>query len=309
METKKMTIVSRVLAGTLIVLIAVTGIVTYNNKNRIDLLNKKNAGLTSTLAERDSLVNELAGTFDEIEQNLTFVRNKRGNMTIASEKGATNQKEVLVADIKLMNEMLEESSVKIEELEKKLKASGIEIKSFRNKIALLNKNIEEQNKSIMQLTAELEQRDYKIAEMDGTIVKLQKDLASSEDSIHSKSQLLAQKSQAVIEKDNELNKAFFAAGTKKQLIEKGVLTQEGGFLGIAKSKSIRDDFNASSFTQIDMRNASQVPINAKKAKLISEHPLNSYKLVEENNKIAYLEIEKPDEFWKLTRYVIVETRN
>jgi hypothetical protein len=309
METKKMTALSSILTGVLVVLIVLVSVVTYNNKNRINTLNEKNAGLTSTLEERDSLVNELASTFDEIEQNLTFVRNKRGNMVIAGEEGAKNQKEVLVADIKLMNEMLEESSVKIEELEKKLKSSGIEIKSFRNKIAQLNKSIEEQNNSIMQLTAELEQRDYKIAEMDGAIVKLQEDLAVRDDSINSKSQLIAEKAQTIIEKDNELNKAYFAAGTKRQLVEKGVLTQEGGFLGIAKNKSIRDDFNASSFTQLDMRNASQFPINAKKAKLISEHPASSYRLVEENDKIAYLEIEKPEEFWKLTRFVVVETRN
>ena len=284
METKKMTALSSILTGVLVVLIVLVSVVTYNNKNRIDTLNEKNAGLTSTLEERDSLVNELANTFDEIEQNLTFVRNKRGNMVIAGEEGAKNQKEVLVADIKLMNEMLEESSVKIEELEKKLKSSGIEIKSFRNKIAQLNKSIEEQNNSIMQLTAELEQRDYKIAEMDGTIVKLQEDLAVRDDSINSKSMLIAEKAQTIVEKDNELNKAYFAAGTKKQLLEKGVLSQEGGFLGIAKNKSIRDDFNADSFTQLDMRNANQFPINAKRAKLISEHPASSYRLVEENDK-------------------------
>jgi len=309
METKKMTALSSILSGVLIVLVVIVSVVIHNNKNRIDMLNLKNSGLTLTLKERDSLVSELAGTFDEIEQNLTFVRNKRGNITIAGQEGAKNQKEVLVADIKLMNEMLEESSIKIEELEKKLKSSGIEIKSFRNKIALLNKSIEEQNNSIMQLTAELEKRDYKIAAMDGTIVKLNEDLASRDDSIQSKSQIIAQKTQTITEKENELNKAFFAAGTKKQLIEKGVISTDGGFLGIAKSKSIRDDFNPGSFTQLDMRNTNQFPINAKRAKLISEHPLNSYKLVEENDKIAYLEIEKPEEFWKLTRFVIVETRN
>ena len=309
METKKMTVLSWSLTGVLVALIVLVSVVSYKNQNKIEMLNLKNAGLISTIEERDSLVNELATTFDEIEQNLTFVRDKRGNMTIAGREGAKNEKEVLVADIKLMNEMLEESSVKIEELEKKLKASGIEIKSFRNKIAQLNKSIEEQNASIMQLTAELEQRDYKIAEMDGTIVTLKKDLALRDDTIQSKSQLIAQKSQTIYERENELNKAYFAAGTKKQLIEKGVISTDGGFLGIAKNKSIKDDFNPGSFTQLDMRNASQFPINAKKAKLISEHPASSYKLVEENNKIAYLEIENPQEFWKLSRYVIVETRN
>jgi DNA repair exonuclease SbcCD ATPase subunit len=268
----------------------------------------QNVGLNETIELRDSLVNEMTSTFEQIEENLSFVRNKRDQMILKPQEGQENQKEMLVADIKLMNEMLEESSKKIEELDKKLKNSGFEIKSFKNKIAQLNKSIEEQNNSIQQLRAEIEQRDYKISEMDSQIASLQTDIAEKEDSLFSKSQAIANKSQTIVEKENEINKAFVAVGTHDQLIKNGVLTKEGGFLGIGKNIVIRDDLNQDYFTKLDIRNTNQFPLNSKKVKLISEHPVNSYTLVEENDKIAYLEIENPDEFWKLTKYVIVETK-
>jgi len=308
MRTEKQTVVAGVSALFLLLVIVIAGIIILKDKTQIEQLNQQNSNLNTTIEVRDSLVNEMTSTFDEIEQNLTFVRNKRAQMVVVPQEGVENQKEILVADIKLMNEMLEESSIKIDELDKKLKASGIDIKSFKNKIAQLNKSVLEQDNNIQQLRTEVEQRDYKIAEMDVQIVQLKSDIASKEDSIETKSQIIAEKSQTIVERENEMNTAFFVAGTYDELVNKGVLTKEGGFLGIAKNVTIRDDVKESNFTRLDVRNASQFPINTKKAKLVSEHPDNSYRLVEQNDKIAFLEIENPREFWKLTKYVIVETK-
>lgn len=308
MKTDKKTILNGIAALLLLLVVVIAGIVIMNKTSQIEALNQQNANLNETIELRDSMVNEMTSTFEQIEENLTFVRNKRDQMVLKPKEGQENQKELLVADIKLMNEMLAESSAKIEELEKKLKSSGIEIKSFKNKIAILNKSIEEQNNSIQQLRAEIEQRDYRISEMDTQIASLQNDIATKEDSLESKSQVIANKSQIIVEKENEINKAYFAVGTHDQLIKNGVLAKEGGFLGIGKNITIRDDLNQGYFTKLDIRNTKQFPLNSKKVKLISEHPANSYTLVEENDKIAYLEIENPDEFWKLTKYVIVETK-
>ncbi len=259
MKTDKRQVIIGVTVTLFFLVVVTGGIILLNNKSQIEMLNQQNASLNSTIEVRDSLVNEMAGTFDEIEQNLTFVRNKRDQMISVPQEGGKSQNEILVADIKLMNEMLEESSKKIEELDKKLKASGIDIKSFKNKIAQLNKSIAEQ-------------------------------------------------AQAIVEKENAMNEVYFVAGTYDQLAEIGVLTKEGGFLGIAKNKAIRDDITENNFEKLDMRNITHFPLNTKKAKLISQHPDNSYRLVEQNDKIAFLEIENPDEFWKLTKYVIVETK-
>lgn len=308
METNKKTILNGIGAMLLILIVVIAGIIIMNKRSQIDVLNQQNATLNETIELRDSLVNDMTNTFAQIEENLTFVRNKRDQMVLKPQEGQENQKEMLVADIKLMNEMLEESSKKIEELDKKLKNSGFEIKSFRNKIAQLNKSIAEQDNNIQQMRAEIEQRDYKINELGTQVASLQTDIAVKEDSLIAKSQAIADKSQIIVERENEINKAFVAVGTHDQLIKNGVLSQKNGFLGIGKSLTISDNMNQQYFTQLDIRNTNQFPINSKKVKLISDHPANSYTLVEENDKIAYLEIENPDEFWKLTKYVIVETK-
>jgi len=308
MKTEKQTLVAGISGLVILLILVIAGIIILKDKTEIGQLTQNNLKLNTNLVERDSLVNEMANTFDEIEQNLTFVRNKRDEMISIPQEGSKSRQETLVADVKLMNEMLAESSKKTEELDKKLKASGIEIKSFKNKIAQLNERILEHENSMAQLREELEKRDYQIEEKEIHIAQLQTDIASREDSIETKSQMIVEKSQMIVEKDNEINKAWFVAGTQSQLIANGVLEKEGGFLGIAKSKNINDDLNENNFTLLDIRSANHFPINTRKAKLLSKHPENSYRLVEENDMVAYLEIENPKEFWKITKYAIVETK-
>jgi outer membrane murein-binding lipoprotein Lpp len=308
METKKKFETKGILIAFIVLITVVAAVVLIQSKSKIDDLSSQNTNLNMTLEERDSLVNEMASTFDEIEQNLTFIREKRAQLELAPQEGVANQKELLIADIALMNEMLVESSKKIEELEKKLNASGIEIKSFNNKIAQLNKNITEQNNNIALLQSEIENRDFQIAEMDmkikqmdNNITVLNEDLSVKTDSIHNAVKLIEKQ-------DTELNKVFFASGSFEELQQNGVLIKEGGFLGIGKKQTIRDDLNQNYFTELDKRNANFFPVFSKKAKIVTEHPAESYSFVYDDDQITYLEIENPEEFWKLTSYAIIEIK-
>lgn len=290
------------IAGVIFLVVVIIGLSIISDKKvQVEELSTRNADLNTTIHERDSLVNEMASAFDEIEQNLTFIREKRGELTLATAEGNKSSKEMILEDIRLMNEMLEESSKKIEELDKKLKSSGIEIKSFKNKIASLNKTVQEQDDNIRLLTAELEQRDFRIAAMDSQIAMMQTEIISQTDTIQVKSQIIESK-------DNELNKSYFVSGSYKELLEKGIIQREGGFLGIGKSKDLKNDPDETYFSELDQRTTQSLPIHAKKVNLITEHPGNSYQFIYENDQVAYLQIEDPNEFWKLTRYLVVETR-
>jgi hypothetical protein len=97
-------------------------------------------------------------------------------------------------------------------------------------------------------------------------------------------------------------------GTYKQLKEEGILDREGGLLGVGGSKAIQDNFDPKHFTDLDIRQTKTIAINAKKAVVVSEHPQSSYKMVEENGQIAYLEIENPEEFWRISKYAVIQVK-
>ncbi len=282
--------------------------VIVNKENKLKDLNTKYSDLNSMYMERDSLVNDFNKTFDEIEKNLTFVKNKRSQLSLDKEEGNPSQKETVVADIKLMNTMLEESSKKIDDLENKLKQSGINISSFKNKIAELTKNVEEQNASIEQFKQQLQQRDEQIAQMDEKVTNLTSNIQEKDNALVMKDDSLEMKSEIITKKDDELNKAYFAMGTYKELKDNGVVKKDGGFLGIGRSETIQPNLKDSSFTEVDKRSTDVFPIFSKKAEMISQHPDSSYRYIYDNDQIAYLKIENPDEFWKYSKYAVVEVK-
>jgi len=113
MKTEK-SMIKNVMFGFLLVALVVIGLVLINNKNsKIENLNKQYVDLNSMYSERDSLVNEMSSTFEEIEKSLTFVKNKRSELQLDNTEGTVNEKETMVADIRMMNQMLEESSKKL----------------------------------------------------------------------------------------------------------------------------------------------------------------------------------------------------
>nr|WP_319270732.1 hypothetical protein [uncultured Draconibacterium sp.] len=287
----------------IIVVAALVGISTYTQKkNEIMDLQSQNANINQDLQERDSMVNELVGAFDEIEQNLKYIKEKRQMLSLESQKeGNYDKKKAIVEDIALMNEMLEKSSEHIEDLEKKLKNSGFQISSFKKKIDALNQNIEDQNTQIVALQQQIEERDVMLADMSQKIDTMQVEIAETKDS-------LMQKQLVIDKKTYELNKGFIAYGTYKELEENGVLTKDGGFLGLGKQVKLKSNLDQDYFTELNIRDTKSIPLFSNKATVVSEHPDSSYSFVEQDGVIAYLNIDNPDEFWKISKYAVIEIK-
>lgn len=284
------------------------GIILINKQSKIKELSSKNAELGSVLQVRDSVVSDLISAFDTIENNLTFINQRRSQLVIENMEKGRSQKESLINDIKMMNTMLEESSAKINELEQKLSKSGVELKSFKNKIAALSKKIELQNQQIEDFKFQIEEQNEQLAMFKSRNEDLQNRVITVRDSVKLKQEIVDQKEEIIVQKVNELNKGFFAMGTYKELFANGLVFKEGGLLGIGKSKTLKNNFNDEYFTPINIAEDKVIPLNARKVNLISDHPANSYRLVEENGLITQLEIEVPEDFWKISHYAVIEVK-
>jgi hypothetical protein len=118
---------------------------------------------------------------------------------------------------------------------------------------------------------------------------------------------IEKKDEKIITQTNELNKAFFTSGTFKELKERGLVTKEGGFIGLGKKESLQKNFSDSSFKEINITEIKTFSVTSKEAKLITDHPAGSYEFVRgTDNKIKALEIKDPKQFWKISKYAIVE---
>jgi SMC interacting uncharacterized protein involved in chromosome segregation len=285
----------------LVILIA-AGIIFYSmfkneQKRQVAMMEDQKYSFTELLNQRDSTINDWVVTFDQIEKNLQTIKEKEKIITLnASDREfSKDRKKQIMEDINYINALLDQNKKKIASLNDQLKKSGSTIKGLQNMITELEAAMKKSEIEIADLKTALTEKNFKIEQLNSTVNDMQV--------------AITQKDQTISTQTAEINKAFIAAGTFKDLKAKGLLYKEGGFLGLGKSKSLKENFPDSLFSQVDITVTKTIPVNSKTAKLITEHPAGSYEMIHETkDKIAYIEITNPNEFWKISKYAVVEIK-
>lgn len=303
MEKSKKIQVGTVVAAFVVLLIVIVSAVYINTQkqDQINTLQSEKAAMVQTMQQKDSIMNDAENTFNQIEENLKFIKEKRQQIAMDQKEGGKNRKQAVVEDIKLMNSMLEASDKKISDLQAKLRKSGIHVHSLEQRIAALNESLTNQNNEIAELKKVIEDKDSNLAQLNTKVNDMSSQMTQQTDTIASKQQQL-------VNKTNALNTGHFALGTFKELKSEGILAREGGVLGLGSSKAIQENFSNKYFTTVDIRDTKSIPLHAKKAKMISEHPDSSYQFVEKDGQIASLEIKDPAEFWRISKYAVIEVK-
>lgn len=287
--------------STLIIVLAVAGGVFFKDyqekqNTMLTIEQDRSNSLVMKLHQRDSLVNDYVETFSQIEKDLLLIKEKENLLNVEAQDPelAKSNKVQISEDIQMIYSLIEENKKKIANLSRKLKNSGVEIAALNDKVKYLSKVIAERDSSMLVLNEDLAQKDIMIADLNGKMGELETVLTTQKG--------------VIADQTNELNKAFLVTGNYKDLEEKGIITKDGGFLGLGKSTSLQNVVSEENFDKIDITTTKTITVNAKKAELITEHPEGSYEWVEENDLIAYMVINDPQEFWRVSKYAVLETK-
>ncbi len=282
------------------IILVAAGIIFYSmfkneQKKQMAMMEDQKYSFTELITARDSTINDWVQTFDQIEKNLQTIKEKEKIISLNSsdKEFSKNKKEQILEDIKYINSLLDQNKKKIATLNEQLKKSGGTITSLQAKITGLEASMKQSELEISDLKTALTDKNFKIEQLNSTVNDMQVSID--------------QKVKTINDQTAEMNKAFLASGTYKDLKAKGLVTKEGGFLGLGRKQELLENFPDSLFKQVDITSTKTIPVNSKSAKLISEHPLGSYEMVHDGkNHIAYIEIKDPDQFWKISRYAVVE---
>jgi uncharacterized coiled-coil protein SlyX len=285
-----------------VIILATAGFMAYSyfnqeKQNHLNQMEAQRHTFTEQLTERDSMINEWMVTFDQIEKDLRTIKEKEKLISMKSSdmEISTDRKKQILEDIHFINTLLEQNKARIASLNAQLKKSGGLIKSMQTRIADLENSMRQSENEIAELKTTLANKEFEITQLNTKVSDMEVNIASKDEIIRNQT--------------DEMNKAFLVSGTYKDLKEKGLVSKEGGFLGLGKRESLLENFSDSLFTAINVTDTKMIPVNSKNAKLITEHPSNSYEMIYgEDNKIAYIEIKDPNEFWKITRYAVVEVK-
>lgn len=274
----------------------------YHKKN-YDNLKTINSDLSTELAYRDSLINEWITTFNDIEKDLITMQEKEALLKFDSSDPEMTKdvRERVINELKQINTLLKDNKAKIASLNQKLKKSGVQIAALKTKVIQLEDAVEQRDRSIADLKVELLENNFKLQDLNQVIDSLDYQLIK-------KNEEIVEKDQEIEKQRTRLTRGYYALGNQKELKEKGLMQKEGGFLGLlGKSKTIVPSLSEDQFNTININETNRIAINSKKVKIISDHPKNSYEFISNDSLVAYLQITNPEEFWKITRYAVIET--
>jgi hypothetical protein len=261
----------------------------------LDQMETQKITFTDQAIERDSVISEWIMTFDEIEKNIAMIREKEELIAVNSANAeiSKDRKQKILDDISMINTLLQQNKKKIVSLTSQLRKSGGSMKVLQNKITELEASMKQNELEIAELKSSLIVKKFEVEQLNTQMTYLQ--------------DTLAQKDMTISTQTYIMNKAFYVSGTYKELKDKGLLTKEGGFIGIGRTESLTGNFSDDSFVQIDLSQTISIPVNSKSAKLISEHPLGSYEfMLDDDKNVMSIAINDPLEFWKISKYAVVE---
>lgn len=271
--------------------------------------NVKNSNEYKSLeAERDSLqqiasqstneVAEINNLINDIEENFRQIRESEKFLTIESKsKGEmSNDTKTRIKDnFEMVNEILKKNKAEIDKLNQKLKGNSGQMSGLQKTIERLNNELVERANTISELQKSLATRDSQIAALETDVKSLTENVGALESQT-------AEQAAKIKEQDKELNTAYYMFGTSKELKEAKVVS--GGFL--ASPKILKESIEKSKFIRIDIRETMNIPVYDKKAKMLSDHPSDSYVLEKDSNGKIIVKITDYKRFWSLTKFLIIE---
>ena len=255
------------------------------NKNPLaDSLRNVNSELVGQVNEKEEALQEFIASFNEIQENLNTIKEKEKIVTNTTAQGDVRSRQGQIReDIQAIYDLMEKNKNRISSLTQKLKQSNLKLSGME--------------KMIENLQNALNEKDEEIGELRNRIEGLNIELSNLNTNYRSIAAENAAKTEA-------LNTAWYAIGTSKELKDKKIIAKEGGFIGLGKSTRMQDDFDREYFTKVNILQTTNINIGAKKARIVTNHPKTSYKLVGQKP-VERLEILNPTEFWSSSKYLVI----
>jgi len=187
---------------------------------------------------------------------------------------------------------------RIEELESKLKDNNGANSRLKSQIAALRSQIDEQAAAVSDLTARLQAANFRIETLTDSVSGLQ---AAVDTMAAEKTQVEGELNRAI----DDLNAVYYVIGTKDELKDHNFISG-GGFL--RKTKVLEGDFDKDYMTRADKRSITVIPLDVKKAEVLTKHPEETYSLEKGQNDMLTLRILNPERFWAASNLLVVEAK-
>jgi hypothetical protein len=234
---------------------------------------------------------------NQIEQNIEKIKSTENTIAIqpVGKELSDDVRTKINEDMTYLNDMLQANKDELARLKSKIKKSAFRSSELERTIVRLTKSLEEETTKVALLQTQL-------AEKDSLIVKLDTKVSEMGKNIEDLSTDNKTKETKIKEQDDAIHTAWYVFGTRDELKQQRIITTDGLF---SQQRVLQRDFNKNYFVRIDARNTKSIPLYSSHAKILTNHPKSSYTLEKENGNFVLLIVDT-DEFWSVSKYLVIE---
>ncbi|MCD8185103.1 MAG: hypothetical protein LUD68_01180 [Rikenellaceae bacterium] len=252
------------------------------------------------LARKDSLLNEVFASLNDISANLIEIKDREGLVTSTAAVDATREQQAQIfADIAAIDALLERnraSLVHLNDMTAQLRRSNVQVKELEILVAGFAKQIQDKDADLIELRRQLESMQIRIGELHELVDSLHGDARQLEASNRHLEETLAQQIDAA-------NKVFYLIGRERELVQAEIL-DKSGFIG--RTVSLHNRYNLEKFTATDRRTLDRILVEQRRARLVTPHPEGSYRLeTGPNHLLKAVAITDPERFWESSKILVI----
>lgn len=263
-------------------------------QQKMDSLQMVIDGNHAQMDEMDEFMSLISSSLDSISQQegLLYV-------TQTEESGKPGYKKKMLQQLDMLGALVERQRVQLEALQDSLSMKETKrSKELNNVISFLTAELAKKDQTIKQLQNDLAKNKIKITELSGKVTQLAKENMQKEE-------LITAQETALTEQDNIINEGYVIMGTKRELIELGVLSDVGI---LRKAKLNLDNVSLDNYKKIDIRDYKSDTIVGRKVTLLTHMPTESYSLIKNEDDEYVLDIIDNGLFWSLSKFLVIQVK-
>ncbi len=242
---------------------------------------------------------EMQATLDDVQKSLEDLRVKelkavRTSLAVAQEgKAAPGRREELKAEIEEIRNVVKANLAKLSALQKQKNTSDQKITTLERLIGEMRRNLEEKEATI----AALEEKTLVLA----------KEAEELRGTVKEKEAVVKEKEVAIADRESQMSTAYVLIATRSALKKAGLVEKKGSVLGLGGNWQRTGQFDETLFKQVDTRKETEFAVGAApdKARVLSDHPKDSYTLAGTGPKASTLTVTDAARFWKGSKYLVV----
>lgn len=235
---------------------------------------------------------EMQATLDDVQKSLEDLRVKelkavRTSLAVAQEgKAAPGRREELKAEIEEIRNVVKANLAKLSALQKQKNTSDQKITTLERLIGEMRRNLEEKEATIGALEEKTLVLAKEADELRGTV---------------------KEKEVAIADRESQMSTAYVLIATRSALKKAGLVEKKGSVLGLGGNWQRTGQFDETLFKQVDTRKETEFAVGAApdKARVLSDHPKDSYALAGTGPKASTLTVTDAARFWKGSKYLVV----